>query len=261
MTAPRRRATLANRTPPARRTLLIAHRGASHDAPENTHAAFRLAAAQGADGIECDVYLTRDQRIVCIHDSATLRTTGTDLRVEDATWTELRRLDAGRWKHPRYAGERIPLLADVLKELPPHMHIQVELKSGSRILRPLIPILRRLPDYRRRLTVIAFDALLVRALKRAAPDLCALWLTAYRRDENLCWRPNRAEILEALKNSGADGLGSQAHRALSPALARALHARQLLLCAWTVDRPASARRLVRLGVTAITTNRFLEALR
>src|SRR6185369_848081 len=88
--------------------MLIAHRGASRDAPENTLAAFRLAWQQGADGIEADFRLTRDGRVVCLHDASTGRTAGVDLAVAEASLEELKRLDVGGWKGARWAGERIP---------------------------------------------------------------------------------------------------------------------------------------------------------
>ncbi|MDA1056051.1 MAG: glycerophosphodiester phosphodiesterase family protein, partial [Planctomycetota bacterium] len=78
--------------------LIIAHRGGSHDAPENTLAAFRLAFEQGADGIEGDFYLTRDNRIVCIHDADTKRVADKTLVVAESSLAELKRLDVGSWK-------------------------------------------------------------------------------------------------------------------------------------------------------------------
>ncbi|MCE9613526.1 MAG: glycerophosphodiester phosphodiesterase [Lentisphaerae bacterium] len=236
--------------------LIIAHRGASHEAPENTLAAFRLAWAQGADGIECDVHLTRDRRIVCIHDANTRRTTGVNRRVASLTWAALRRLDAGAWKAPRWRGERIPLLREVLEALPRGKRIQIEVKAGPDLVPRLVPLVRAVPDFRRRVTVITFDTRVIRALKRAAPEVPVLWLTAYRQDPHRAgWRPTRATVLATLAATHADGLGSQSHRALNAALARDLRTRGRRLCVWTVDDAVTARRFARLGVEAIATNR------
>ncbi|MDP6721144.1 MAG: glycerophosphodiester phosphodiesterase family protein, partial [Pirellulaceae bacterium] len=98
----------------ARGQLIVAHRGASYDAPENTLAAFRLAWRQGADGIEGDFYLTKDGQIVCIHDADTKRTAGVSRQVAKSTLAELRELDVGRWKDEEFAGERMPTLQQVL---------------------------------------------------------------------------------------------------------------------------------------------------
>jgi glycerophosphoryl diester phosphodiesterase len=97
--------------------LILAHRGASARAPENTLAAFRLACTLGADGIELDVQLTRDHVPVVIHDDTVDRTSDGHGRVADMTVGELTRLDAGAWKADEYRGERIPTLAQVFDGL------------------------------------------------------------------------------------------------------------------------------------------------
>src|SRR5687768_9550612 len=93
---------------------IIAHRGASHDAPENTLAAFKLAIEQGADGFEADFYLAKDGRVVCLHDPDTKRVAGKKLLVREASFAELRALDVGIWKGPQWKGERLPTLEEVL---------------------------------------------------------------------------------------------------------------------------------------------------
>src|SRR4051794_3938882 len=101
------------------RVEVIAHRGASHDAPENTLAAIKLAWQQEADAAEFDLHLSRDGKLVVIHDADTRRVAGVDKRVAEQTLAELRRLDVGAWKGPRFAGERIATLEEVLATVPP----------------------------------------------------------------------------------------------------------------------------------------------
>ena len=84
--------------------LIVAHRGASHAAPENTSAAFELAWQQNADAIEADFRLSRDGQIVCIHDATTQRTAGVDRIVAQSTLAELKALDVGAWKDPQFKG-------------------------------------------------------------------------------------------------------------------------------------------------------------
>ena len=95
--------------------LVIAHRGASGHAPENTLAAFRKAVSLGAPFIETDLQLSRDARFVAIHDATVDRTTGGRGAVHDLTLAELRRLDAGSWFGSEYAGERLPTLDEILE--------------------------------------------------------------------------------------------------------------------------------------------------
>ena len=97
---------------------IIAHRGASHDAPENTLAAVRLGWKRNADAVEVDVYLSKDGKIVVIHDENTKRTTGHDGLVHKMTWAQLRQLDAGSWKNKKFKGEPIPLLSHLLETIP-----------------------------------------------------------------------------------------------------------------------------------------------
>src|SRR4051812_8087205 len=106
---------------------IIAHRGASGTAPENTLAAFRRAADLGAPMIELDVQLTADGEVVVIHDFTLDRTTDGVGSVRHRSLAQIRRLDAGAWFAPAFRGERVPTLAEVLQNFP-HA-VNVELKS------------------------------------------------------------------------------------------------------------------------------------
>src|SRR3954454_19895588 len=89
---------------------IVAHRGESADAPENTMAAFRLAWERQVPAIELDVHLTKDGALICSHDPNTKRTTSVPKEIKESKLEELRPLDAGRWKGERWAGERMPTL-------------------------------------------------------------------------------------------------------------------------------------------------------
>jgi len=109
--------------------VIIAHRGASALAPENTMAAFRLAKELGADGIELDVMLSADDKLVVIHDQSVNRTTNGQGKVNEMRWDELRTLDAGMKFGQQFAGEPLPLLEQVFEELGRQFLINVELKN------------------------------------------------------------------------------------------------------------------------------------
>jgi glycerophosphoryl diester phosphodiesterase len=244
--------------------LIIAHRGASHDAPENTLAAFRLAWDQHADGIEGDFYLTKDGRVACIHDDNTKRTTGIELRVADATFDELRRLDVGSWKDGRWTGERIPAIEEVFATVPKGKKIYVEIKSGPKI----VPAVRRAYENSgltaRQVVVISFHEAVIAEVKRMMPDVKAIWLVAYRKDEETGqWTPAIADIVSRLQRCKADGLGSEAQReVVTGEFVRELRRSKFEFHAWTIDRPATARYFQSLGVESITTNRpeFLRTM-
>ncbi len=113
---------------------IIGHRGASHDAPENTLASFRLGWAQGADANELDLRLTRDGQIAVIHDATTRRIAGLERPVAAQTLAELQALDAGSWKGAAWAGEQIPALAEVLATVPDGKRLYLEIKCGVEVL-------------------------------------------------------------------------------------------------------------------------------
>ena len=109
--------------------IIFAHRGASAHAPENTLAAFELALAQGADGIELDVKLSADGHVVVIHDPTTDRTTGVHGRVKDLSLAELRGLNAGSFYSANFSAEKIPMLEEVFETFGKKIFINVELTN------------------------------------------------------------------------------------------------------------------------------------
>jgi glycerophosphoryl diester phosphodiesterase len=111
--------------------IVTAHRGFSGEAPENTLAAFRHAIDAGCDMIELDAHLTRDHEVVVIHDDTLERTTNGRGAVAGKTFAELGSLDAGAWFHPRFSGERIPALAEVLALTRNRIFVNIELKKGK----------------------------------------------------------------------------------------------------------------------------------
>ncbi len=248
-----------------KRPLVIAHRGASHDAPENTLAAFHLAWQQGADGAEGDFYLSADGQIVCIHDRDTQRTAGENLRVAESTLAELQQLDVGSWKSPEFAGERIPTLSDVLQTVPRGKLFYIEIKCGPEIMPALVDVLhtQRFVSFDQ-LRIISFNADVIAAVKQQLPAIKAFWLTGYQeqRPEEVengesapAFSPTAQSVLETLAATRADGLGSSANLNVVDAVyADALRQAGHELHVWTVDDPEIAQRMYAIGALSITTN-------
>ncbi len=238
---------------------IVAHRGASFDAPENTLAAFQLAWEQGADAIEGDFFLTRDGQIVCVHDANTQRTARVDKKVAEATLAELRQLDVGQWKGAKWTGEKIPTLQEVLATVPPGKQIFIEVKCGPEIVPPLRLALSRAPLKREQVVIIAFDPAVIAAVKKAMPRTTAYWLTGFRRNQTTnTIEPTIDTILEQLHKIGADGLDCSAHPAMNATFVRTLRAAKMAFHVWTINRPDDARRFAALGVDSITTDRPAE---
>ncbi len=239
-----------------RRQLIVAHRGASQIAPENTLAAFKLAWQLGADAIEGDFYLTRDGQIVTIHDDNTQRTAGVKHKVAECTLAELKQLDFGSWKSPTYAGERIPTMAEVLSVVPDGKRIFLEIKCGPEIIPALKEALAHSKLAPSQTIVISFQQNVIRAVKKEIPAIKAYWLTSYKQDKTTGkWSPARADVLATLRRTGADGLDTQANReVVDREFVQAIRHAGLELHVWTIDTPEDARHFQQLGVDSITTN-------
>jgi glycerophosphoryl diester phosphodiesterase len=242
---------------PAESQMIVAHRGASEEAPENTLAAFRLAWELGADAIEGDFYLTRDGHIVAIHDATTQRTAGVDLRVADCTLAQLQALDVGAWKAERFRGERIPTLQQVLATLPPGKKIFIEIKCKSEIVPTLRTVLLESRTPLDQIVVISFHEAVIAQCKQQLPQVKAYWLIGYKQDETTgAWSPLAEEVLQTLHRSGADGLNTQGNRqVVDPAFVQQLRTRGLEFHVWTIDEAADASHFWQLGADSLTTNR------
>ena len=236
--------------------LLIAHRGGSREAPENTLAAFHQAWQQGADGIEADFRLTRDGRVVCLHDAGTGRTAGIDIAVAEATFAELRRLDVGSWKGARWQGEQIPSLDEVLARLPAGKMFMIELKSGPEIIIPLRGLLTDSGVPFEQLRLLAFDAPLLAGMKQALPEIRTCLNVDYRWSLRTCsWSPSRADIQATLELNDIDGLSSRAHALLDAQFVGELQQSAKEVHVWTVDSVRAAGHYRDMGVDSIMTNR------
>jgi glycerophosphoryl diester phosphodiesterase len=111
-----------------RKPLIIAHRGASGEAPENTLAAFQLAIEQGCDALELDIQLSFDGKLMVCHDSTVNRTTNGSGRIVDIDSSHLRTFDVGNWFNKKFKGQQIPFLAEVFEMIPQDIMVNVEIK-------------------------------------------------------------------------------------------------------------------------------------
>ncbi|HUG91891.1 MAG TPA: glycerophosphodiester phosphodiesterase, partial [Planctomycetaceae bacterium] len=233
---------------------IIGHRGASHDAPENTLASVMLAWQQGADAVEIDVFLSKDGRIIAIHDKTTKRLAGLDRPVADQTFAELRQLDVGLWKGGQFAGERIPTLAEVLATIPDGRRLFIEIKCGPEI----VPELKRELDAARKdprqTAVIGFSLETVAAVKRELPLLACYWVVELKPDETTGRLiPDAGELIGQAREAGLEGLDVGNSPPIDAEFVAAVKAAELELYVWTVNDVEAARRLRDLGIDGLTT--------
>ena len=235
--------------------LVIAHRGASGHAPENTLAAFRKAVALGATFIETDLQLSRDAHFVAIHDGTVNRTTNGKGSVHDLTLAELRNLDAGSWFGSGFSGERIPTLEEILQFSKKHdVVFYLELKpSGSwGGEHALIGALRESGEIARA-AVISFDPALVLNVRKIEPTV----MTGLLYDGQL------QKPVEKALEIGARQLAVRGDL-VTPALLEQARKRDLQVVCWTVNHPAHMRLLIEAGVAGIMSDypdRLVAALK
>lgn len=235
---------------------IIAHRGASADAPENTLAAVQLAWQQGADAAEIDIQLTADGQLVAIHDDSMLRTGGVDWAVKDCTLAKLKTCDVGSWKSPQFAGERIPTLAKVLDIVPPGKRLFIEMKCGIDAIPELVRVMSAAKAAREQAVLIGLDYDTIVAVKRALPDRVAFWVTEQFATgaTSSPMRPVTSELIQRAVAVGLDGLDINDLVTRPSGDIASIRQAGLATCIWTVNSVDRARWLRAEGMESITTD-------
>jgi glycerophosphoryl diester phosphodiesterase len=237
--------------------LIIGHRGASYDAPENTITAYKLAIEQGADGFEGDYWLGAGGHILDLHDKDTKRVAGKKLDVTKSAFKQLRALDIGTWKDPKWHAERMPTLDEVLAIVPAGKKVFLELKSGPELVGPMSKVIAASHVSPEQIVLISFKADAIAECKKQMPHIKSLWLVGMEKKKDGTPPPSVEEVAATLKRINADGLDAQGN----PDYFNAAFIKRLneLGCrefsVWTIDDPKVAKLYADLGAWSITTNR------
>ena len=242
---------------------IIAHRGASFDAPENTMASFKLGYEQKADAVEIDIHLTKDGQIYTIHDYDTLRVSGVSNKIDQTTFEDLRKLEVGQWGQWKGKGfsEKGPGIDEVLALIPNGKKMFVEIKVHPEILPALDEAFKRSGKKDKQLTIITFHYDTAEESKKLWPKKEVYWLVGWKKDKQTGEYPNIDDLIVKAKAAKLDGLNLNSGFPIDKAFAKKVHGAGLKLYTWTVDDPTVAKAEVAAGVDGITTNRpeFLRA--
>ncbi|MFT8928605.1 MAG: glycerophosphodiester phosphodiesterase [Sporolactobacillus sp.] len=229
------------------RTEIIAHRGSKSNRPENTLAAFEEAKRVKSDGIELDVHLTKDQKVVVIHDEKVNRTTNGKGQIKNFTLEELKQLDAGSWFSPKYKGEKIPTLIEVLQLLADYRGIlNIEFKTDRNIYPGIEErVFQLVQNYRSNYSVVysSFNHESLMRMKKINPQAeTALLLWERLADP---WRYT-------------EQVGATAQHLWEPSAfsetTEQLHAHHIKVRAWTVNKPKNMHLAFNLGIDALITD-------
>ena len=222
--------------------IVVAHRGASRAAPENTLSAMRKAVEYGADYAECDVFQTKDGEIVLFHDEEMERTTGKGGMIWDYTLAELKELEVGSWFKEEFRGEPIPTLQEVIRAVKGKIKLNIEVKVSGKdpeIAQKVVDIIRT-ENIGEECMVTSFEKPVIEKIKEIAPDL----ITGFIFDEEhppdifdgnwdyVCSKRNIVDetFVQKAKQNGKK------------------------IFVWTVNYPAEMKKLIALGVDGIITD-------
>jgi glycerophosphoryl diester phosphodiesterase len=233
------------------KTLVVAHRGSSGSAPENTMAAFRMAIDAGVDMIELDVRMTKDFELVVHHDADLGRTTNGSGVIWEKTLDELKHLDAGSWYSPKFAGERIPTLQEVIDLLPANVNLNIEVKSDGEVRRETdfekacIRVIRE-KGFARRVLVSSFDHKFLGRFHKLDPTISvgALYLPV----RDAAKKPSTLE-----RKLGASAFICSRTQLRKRFIADA-HEHDIMVACYVVNTVRHLERMIRFGVDAVVTD-------
>lgn len=233
---------------------VVAHRGASADAPENTLAAVRMAWHQAADAVEIDIHLSADGHAVVIHDDTLKRTAGIDARVAERTLRELQSYDVGQWKGREWTGETIPSLAQVIETIPAGRRLFVEIKSGPPTIEAIGRDLALVADRPEAVVLACFDVDVLAVATRQFPQHASFFGVEQKKSNDGDWEPALGEIINTATHNAATGVDLSWTSGIDAQAVSLLRQGGLQTAVWTVNDPSEAHRVRDAGIQSITTD-------
>ena len=236
----------------------IAHRGASGYRPENTIEAFRYAWQLGINHIECDLRYTKDHRIVILHDDCVDRTTDGFGKLEDYSYEQLIKLDAGKWFKPEYSGIRIPSLEELFEKAPKDALFTLELKDSDikQFVQEVIECIYKY-EIENRVCISSFNIKHLEYVHLIAPELTLAALLDYSKtEENSVFFSQLDKNLRELHLLGVKIICPPAW-SLSSKVVDLIHHRNYKVRAWGLSKQCNIdemRTLIDSGVDGMTTN-------
>ncbi len=198
--------------------------------------------------------MTKDKKIVVIHDETTSATGDMGLKVTESLSEDVRKVDVGSHKGEKYKGEKIPFIQEILRLVPKDKKLFVEIKHGEKILPELVPILTR-PEIKPNIVIIGFGFDTMAKAKEMMPDVPVYWLRSREKDKATGqYKPYDISLITKAKEKNLDGLNLN-NNGLTEEYVKEIKKAGLEIYVWTVDDEKEAKRLRDIGVRGITTNK------
>jgi glycerophosphoryl diester phosphodiesterase len=235
-----------------REFIFIAHRGESYEAPENTLASINLAWHNDDDAVEIDVRMTKDKKIVAIHDNTTLRTGKRFMNVSSSNYDDLLKVDVGKFKGSKWVDEKIPILEEVIDTIPDGKSLFVEIKSKDNIVKPLQKLIEQKNINPKQIKFIGFSLETMSLVKKYLEEYETYWIVEKK---TALKKIIIDDIILKCQSSKLNGLDMQEGKYLDYDLIQTVKNAGLMIYTWTVDDPVRAKQLISYGIDGITTNR------
>lgn len=234
--------------------IIIAHRGESYDAPENTLASVNLAWERRADAVEIDIRMTKDKKIVVIHDSSTKRTGDQNYKINECLYNELKNVNVGFINGNKYNKETIPLLTDVIKTIPEDKLLLIDIKTGKEIIPYLENVISSHKHKTKNIIFISEIYETLKKLKQRNPEV-----ETYLILEKKWYRfgLNAKQVIKKCRTIRLDGIDIKDGIYLTKEFIDTIKNAGLKIYTWTVNDPARAQILFNNGINGITTDRAL----
>ena len=229
--------------------LVIAHRGASSKAPENTFAAYDLAWKLNSDAIEIDIRKTRDSFFVCSHDNNLNRVSSCKKSLSSMSLSELADVDIGSWKSLKYKNERMPLFSKVLSKIPDGKRVFIEIKGAIEEIDELIDIVKKSRLKTRNCHFLSYIPANIKKIKTDFPSFKATLNTIpafYNYEIN--------KINKIIKSSMSDGISLHIDSSESIKLVKKLKKEEKFILCWTVNDSSFMKKLIKSQVDGIITD-------
>jgi glycerophosphoryl diester phosphodiesterase len=229
--------------------LVIAHRGASSKAPENTLAAYDLAWQLGSDAIEIDLRKTKDSFLVCSHDNNLNRVSSNKKSISSMLLSEINEIDVGSWKSSKFKSERVPLLSKVLSVIPEGKKVFLEIKGGLKEIDELISIVKKSKLKIKNCHFLSYVPSNIRRIKKDFPSFKATLNTI-----PALYNYEIDKIKELIRSTNSDGISLHIDSSESIKLVKKLKKDENFVIAWTVNDSRFMRKLAKWQADGIITD-------